>query len=130
MLLSTAESATYSAAEIERRLHSDLRCGLSWQEALGRSKIIGYNELRAPQEDSTFKKYVEQFKNPLILLLLGMNHISSVCVIIYLAQFCIFYWILEISMFVLDFPFFSSSCQVCPDFFFSKIYPFKNLILV
>lgn len=71
MLLSTAESATYSAAEVERRLHSNLRNGLTWQEALSRSKIIGYNELLAPQEDSTFKKYVEQFKNPLILLLLG-----------------------------------------------------------
>lgn len=74
MLLSTAESATFSASEIERRLHSDLRNGLTWQEALSRSKIIGYNELRAPQEDSTFKKYVEQFKNPLILLLLGKTH--------------------------------------------------------
>lgn len=81
MLLSTAESAVYSVAEVERRLHSDLRNGLSWQEALSRSKIIGYNELRAPQEDSTFKKYVEQFKNPLILLLLGKkitNH-SNLC---------------------------------------------------
>lgn len=73
MLLSTAESATYSASEVERRLHSNLRNGLSWQEALSRSKIIGYNELLAPQEDSTFKKYVEQFKNPLILLLLGKH---------------------------------------------------------
>lgn len=82
MLLSTAESATYSAAEVERRLHSDLRCGLSWQEALSRSKIIGYNELRAQQEDSTIKKYVEQFKNPLILLLLGMmiNFIHFSCI--------------------------------------------------
>jgi magnesium-transporting ATPase (P-type) len=71
MLLSTAESATFSASEVERRLHSDLRNGLTWQEALSRSKIIGYNELQAPQEDSTLKKYVEQFKNPLILLLLG-----------------------------------------------------------
>jgi P-type Ca2+ transporter type 2C len=71
MLLSTAESATYSAAEVERRLHSNLRNGLTWQEALSRSKIIGYNELKAPEEDSTLKKYVEQFKNPLILLLLG-----------------------------------------------------------
>jgi Ca2+-transporting ATPase len=86
MLLSTAEAATYSASEVERRLHSDLRCGLSWQEALGRSKIIGYNELQAPQEDSTFKKYVEQFKNPLILLLLGMNH-HFFRAIIYLAHF-------------------------------------------
>lgn len=71
MLLSTAESATLSVVEIERRLHSNLKLGLTWQEALSRSKIIGYNELRAPEEDSTLKKYVEQFKNPLILLLLG-----------------------------------------------------------
>lgn len=77
MLLSTAESALFSASEVERRLHSDLRKGLSWQEALSRSKIIGYNELRAPQEDSTFKKYVEQFKNPLILLLLGKYHFNA-----------------------------------------------------
>lgn len=73
MLLSTAESATFSASEVERRLHSDLRNGLTWQEALSRSKIIGYNELQAPQEDSTLMKYVEQFKNPLILLLLGKS---------------------------------------------------------
>lgn len=76
MLLSTAESATYSASEVERRLHSDLRSGLTWQEALSRSKIIGFNELSHPEEDSTFKKYVEQFKNPLILLLLGELEIS------------------------------------------------------
>lgn len=82
MLLSTAESATYSASEVERRLHSNLRNGLTWQEALGRSKIIGFNELQAPQEESTFMKYLEQFKNPLILLLLGesaskfeLNHV-------------------------------------------------------
>lgn len=77
MLLSTAESATYSASEVERRLHSNLRNGLTWQEALSRSKIIGYNELQAPEEDSTFKKYVEQFKNPLILLLLGESSIDA-----------------------------------------------------
>lgn len=77
--MSTAESATYSAAEVERRLHSNLRNGLTWQEALSRSKIIGFNELRAPQEDSTFKKYVEQFKNPLILLLLGESRRLTWC---------------------------------------------------
>lgn len=78
MLLSTAESATYSAAEVERRLHSNLRNGLTWQEALSRSKIIGFNELQAPEEDSTFKKYIEQFKNPLILLLLGEHELCFI----------------------------------------------------
>lgn len=80
MLLSTAESATYSAAEVERRLHGNLRNGLTWQEALSRSKIIGFNELQAPQEDSTFMKYLEQFKNPLILLLLGEFQAYHRCV--------------------------------------------------
>lgn len=77
MLLSTAESATLSVVEVERRLHSNLKLGLTWQEALSRSKIIGYNELRAPEEDSTLKKYVEQFKNPLILLLLGEQNATN-----------------------------------------------------
>lgn len=71
MLLSTAESAAYSASEVERRLHSNLRNGLTWSEALSRAKIIGFNELTPAIEDSTIMKYLEQFKNPLILLLLG-----------------------------------------------------------
>lgn len=71
MLLSTAESSAYPASEVERRLHADLRTGLTWSEALSRSKIIGFNELNAPPEDPTWMKYLQQFKNPLILLLLG-----------------------------------------------------------
>jgi P-type Ca2+ transporter type 2C len=78
MLLSTAESATFGISEVERRLHSNLKIGLTWQEALSRSKIIGFNELKAPEEDSTIKKYVEQFKNPLILLLLGSALVSVI----------------------------------------------------
>lgn len=71
MLLSTAESSTYSTSEVASRLHTDLRTGLSWSEAVSRSKIIGYNELNALEDDPTWKKYIQQFKNPLILLLLG-----------------------------------------------------------
>lgn len=71
MLLSTAESSTYSTSEVANRLHTDLRAGLSWQEAVSRSKIIGFNELNATDDDPTWKKYIQQFKNPLILLLLG-----------------------------------------------------------
>lgn len=73
MLLSTAESSTYSTAEVASRLHTDLRTGLSWSEAVSRSKIIGYNELNAFEDDPTWKKYIQQFKNPLILLLLGKS---------------------------------------------------------
>lgn len=71
MLLSTAESSTYSASEVANRLHTDLRSGLQWPEAVSRTKIIGFNELNATDDDPTWKKYLHQFKNPLILLLLG-----------------------------------------------------------
>ncbi|CAO1440295.1 unnamed protein product [Diamesa serratosioi] len=78
MLMSTAESSAYPASEVERRLHADLRTGLTWSEALSRSKIIGFNELNAPPEDPTWMKYLQQFKNPLILLLLGSALVSII----------------------------------------------------
>jgi P-type Ca2+ transporter type 2C len=73
MLLTTAESSTYSAAEVAGRLRVDIRTGLRWAEANNRSNICGYNELNAGEEEPTWKKYIQQFKNPLILLLLGMT---------------------------------------------------------
>lgn len=78
MLLTTAESSTLSANEVAGRLRVDVRTGLRWQEAKNRAKIIGYNELHAPDEEPTWKKYIEQFKNPLILLLLG-SALVSIC---------------------------------------------------
>uniref|UniRef100_A0A1L8DF23 Calcium-transporting ATPase n=2 Tax=Nyssomyia neivai TaxID=330878 RepID=A0A1L8DF23_9DIPT len=78
MLLSTTEASILSANEVAGRLHADLRTGLRWSEANYRAKIIGYNELHAPEEDPTWKKYIEQFKNPLILLLLG-SALVSIC---------------------------------------------------
>lgn len=71
MLLTTAESSQYSVAEVAARFQVDPRIGLKWTEANSRSKIVGYNEMPAVEEDPTWKKYIEQFKNPLILLLLG-----------------------------------------------------------
>jgi P-type Ca2+ transporter type 2C len=73
MLLTTAESSTYTAAEVAGRLRVDIRTGLRWAEANTRSKICGYNELNVGEDDPTWKKYIQQFKNPLILLLLGKS---------------------------------------------------------
>lgn len=78
MLLSTAEASTYSAQEVAARLRVDVRTGLRWAEANSRSKIVGYNELNALDEEPTWMKYVQQFKNPLILLLLGKFEVSCV----------------------------------------------------
>ncbi|XP_037906011.1 calcium-transporting ATPase type 2C member 1 isoform X2 [Hermetia illucens] len=76
MLLTTAESSCYSAQDIAGRLQVDIRTGLRWCEAKYRSKIVGYNELNVIEDDPTWKKYIEQFKNPLILLLLGSALVS------------------------------------------------------
>ncbi|KAI8123507.1 Calcium-transporting ATPase type 2C member 1 [Lucilia cuprina] len=76
MLLTTAESSTFSASEVAGRLQVDVRSGLKWTEAKYRAKIIGHNELNVIEEEPTWKKYAEQFKNPLILLLLGSAAVS------------------------------------------------------
>nr|NP_001262220.1 secretory pathway calcium atpase, isoform G [Drosophila melanogaster]AGB94913.1 secretory pathway calcium atpase, isoform G [Drosophila melanogaster] len=78
MLLSTSESSTHSASEVAGRLQVDVRTGLKWTEAKYRAKIIGHNELLLVAEDPTWKKYIEQFRNPLILLLLGSALVSVI----------------------------------------------------
>lgn len=78
MLLSTAESSVYTAQEVAARLQVDVRSGLKWTEAKQRARIIGYNELNAGEEEPTWKKYIQQFKNPLILLLLGSAAVSII----------------------------------------------------
>lgn len=71
MLPSTNESSLYAANEVAARLRVDTRVGLSWSEANYRTKIVGFNELNVKEDDPTWKKYAQQFQNPLILLLLG-----------------------------------------------------------
>lgn len=78
MLLTTEESSAYSANEVAGRLQVDLRTGLRWSEAKYRSKIVGLNELNVIEDDPTWKKYIEQFRNPLILLLLGSAAVSII----------------------------------------------------
>ncbi|XP_076238710.1 secretory pathway calcium atpase isoform X2 [Calliopsis andreniformis] len=76
MWLTTAEAASLGAEEVAARLHVDIRTGLWWQEADHRRQLVGFNEFSVKEEEPTWKKYVEQFKNPLILLLLGSAFVS------------------------------------------------------
>lgn len=76
MWLTTAEAASLGAEEVAARLHVDVRTGLWWQEADHRRQLVGFNEFSVKEEEPTWKKYVEQFKNPLILLLLGSAFVS------------------------------------------------------
>ncbi|XP_076302469.1 calcium-transporting ATPase type 2C member 1-like [Lasioglossum baleicum] len=76
MWLTTAEAASLSAKEVAARLHVDTRTGLWWQEADHRRQLVGFNEFSVKEEEPTWKKYLEQFKNPLILLLLCSAFVS------------------------------------------------------
>ncbi|XP_044583033.1 calcium-transporting ATPase type 2C member 1 isoform X1 [Cotesia glomerata] len=78
MWLTTAEAASLGAEEVAAKFQVDTRTGLWWQEADARRQRYGFNELTVKEDDPTWKKYIEQFKNPLILLLLG-SALVSVC---------------------------------------------------
>ncbi|KAK7791810.1 hypothetical protein R5R35_005115 [Gryllus longicercus] len=78
MWLKTNEASTLGAEEVAARLRTDIRSGLWWREAELRRQLAGYNELTVKDDDPTWKKYIEQFKNPLILLLLA-SAVVSIC---------------------------------------------------
>uniref|UniRef100_A0A1B6DL98 Calcium-transporting ATPase n=2 Tax=Clastoptera arizonana TaxID=38151 RepID=A0A1B6DL98_9HEMI len=78
MWLSTSESATLGVENVASRLKVDLHNGLWWREAELRRQLTGHNEFMVKEDDPTWKKYIEQFKNPLILLLLA-SALVSVC---------------------------------------------------
>lgn len=78
MWLSASEASSLGAEEVASRLRVEVRQGLSWQEATYRRQLSGYNEFSVKDEDPPWKKYLEQFKNPLILLLLA-SALVSVC---------------------------------------------------
>ncbi|KAL4706087.1 hypothetical protein ACJJTC_005111, partial [Scirpophaga incertulas] len=78
MWVSAVESSILSWEEVAERLNVDVRRGLSWREANDRMNFIGPNEFQVKEEDPLWKKYIEQFQNPLILLLLG-SAVVSIC---------------------------------------------------
>ncbi|XP_018573940.1 calcium-transporting ATPase type 2C member 1 isoform X1 [Anoplophora glabripennis] len=77
MWLTASEASSLRYEEVSDRLRVDIRKGLSWQEATDRRKIAGYNEFSVKNGDPPWKKYLEQFKNPLILLLLASAVVSA-----------------------------------------------------
>ena len=78
MWLSNSPPATVSLDEVENILRTDRARGLTQGQAEERHNTFGYNELVGKEEDPVWKKYLEQFKNPLILLLLGSTIVSVV----------------------------------------------------
>ncbi|CAH1638536.1 unnamed protein product [Spodoptera littoralis] len=78
MWISAVESSILAWEEVAERLKVDVRRGLSWREANDRMNFVGPNEFQVKEQEPLWKKYIEQFQNPLILLLLG-SAVVSVC---------------------------------------------------
>ncbi|CDW56585.1 Calcium transporting ATPase type 2C [Trichuris trichiura] len=76
--LSPALAARLDADAVACRLNADLSNGLSSSDAAKRIRLHGYNEFLVDTKEPLLKKYVDQFRNPLILLLLGSAFISII----------------------------------------------------
>ena len=76
MWLPSSDASGMDAEEVVRRLSTNITSGLDWNEAERRKTMFGANELVVKQEDPIWRKYLEQFQNPLILLLLASAFVS------------------------------------------------------
>ncbi|CAG0881172.1 unnamed protein product [Darwinula stevensoni] len=74
--VNTAECCSMSFEDVAQQLQTDLKNGISDAEAEDRHRLYGFNEFNVGEQESLFKKYIEQFQNPLILLLLGSSVVS------------------------------------------------------
>lgn len=76
MWIPSVEASSMPVEDVERKLGTSVTSGLSWTEAERRKALFGANEFVVKNEDPIWRKYLEQFQNPLILLLLASAFVS------------------------------------------------------
>jgi Ca2+-transporting ATPase len=72
-------SAFFACQPVElvlSELNTNAANGLDTVEAEIRRRLVGPNELGDTEEETLLSKFIDQFKNPLILLLFGSSAIS------------------------------------------------------
>ncbi|XP_038066929.1 calcium-transporting ATPase type 2C member 1-like isoform X2 [Patiria miniata] len=75
----TAQAASeQSADDVIYRLGADPRHGLHTDEAVRRLQVHGHNDFEISKEEPLWRKYLDQFKDPLILLLLASAVVSII----------------------------------------------------
>ncbi|KAI8058642.1 PMR1-type calcium-transporting P-type ATPase [Gilbertella persicaria] len=72
----SAKAARQSVEQVAHEFNTDIKRGLNTSDVLGLRTIYGINELEAGEEESLFSKFIDSFKDPLILLLLGSAGVS------------------------------------------------------
>ncbi|CAH1270152.1 ATP2C1 [Branchiostoma lanceolatum] len=74
--IKSADAAQMSAEDVQYTLGADFHRGLTHEEAARRRKIHGHNDFEINEDEPLWKKYLGQFKDPLIMLLLASAFIS------------------------------------------------------
>ena len=74
----TNQFAKRTAAEVVRLHRADVSVGLSSSEVLQRRNVHGPNELTPEEKESLTEKFIDQLKQPLILLLFGSAVVSLI----------------------------------------------------
>uniref|UniRef100_A0A9J7ZXI5 Calcium-transporting ATPase n=2 Tax=Cyprinus carpio TaxID=7962 RepID=A0A9J7ZXI5_CYPCA len=75
-VLTSKKASELPVNEVACALQADLQFGLTREEITRRRTYHGWNEFDISEEEPLWKKYISQFKNPLILLLLASAVIS------------------------------------------------------
>lgn len=76
-IMKSEQAAKLKYTEVAKELGvDDLTRGLSWSDANRRLHQFGPNEFCVQEQESLLSKYLEQFQNPLIILLLGSAFVS------------------------------------------------------
>nr|XP_012622354.1 calcium-transporting ATPase type 2C member 1 isoform X5 [Microcebus murinus] len=75
-VLTSKKASELPVSEVTSILQADLQNGLNKSEVSHRRAFHGWNEFDISEEEPLWKKYISQFKNPLIMLLLASAVIS------------------------------------------------------
>jgi Ca2+-transporting ATPase len=78
----SAKAARQTIEHVASDFNTDLHNGLVSADITGLRALYGTNELESEDEESLLSKFLDSFKDPLILLLLG-----SACISILMGQF-------------------------------------------
>ena len=70
-----SEAAVYTAEDVVRRVHADCAVGLSEEEVERRRKMFGKNEFTIKNEETLWKKYLNQVK--LCMTIIVHVHVQS-----------------------------------------------------
>ncbi|XP_033836773.1 calcium-transporting ATPase type 2C member 1 [Periophthalmus magnuspinnatus] len=75
-VLSSKKASELPVNEVTCLLQADLQHGLTHEEVARRRRYHGWNEFDISEDEPLWRKYISQFKDPLILLLLASAVIS------------------------------------------------------